>query len=406
MISDSRRKAKPAILAFAPHPWDNHWLSRQQLLTRLAQRGWPVLYSFGPLNWWERKFPRWQNAPWIGSIKPREAGVLVDYPGRWPPIWPKWPAWNQVVMTLHTARLLRALPPNTARIAMLFHPKFEPCLQWLKPNWIAYHVYDVYHLMDDWNPEKSAMESRLVQQADLISASSPGMAQHLPTPGPSRARILPNGADATRFAQAHQLPYPEELRSIPSPKIGYVGNINSKVDLEMITQMAIQHPQWHWVFMGPVYMNGDSPREQKAKSAWEQLLQRPNIHFLGLKSREAIPAYVYHMDVNVICYKIARTQTGEPDDWVVHGYPTKLHEYLATGKPVIAAPQEAIKAFADVVQIAETHAEWKTALTQALSGQGVGTPDARRTTALQNSWESRTDQLEQWLLELTDQLKK
>ncbi|MBF0342064.1 MAG: hypothetical protein HQL95_14040, partial [Magnetococcales bacterium] len=52
MERDSRSNPKPSILAMAPHPWDNHWLSRQQLLTRLAQRGWPVLYSHGPLNWW------------------------------------------------------------------------------------------------------------------------------------------------------------------------------------------------------------------------------------------------------------------------------------------------------------------------------------------------------------------
>ncbi|MBF0294843.1 MAG: glycosyltransferase [Magnetococcales bacterium] len=398
MADDSRRNAPPPILAFAPHPWDNHWLSRQQLLTRLAQRGWPVLYSYGPLHWWKRGTPVWQKAALLGRVERREGGVLVDCPGRFPALWPRWPAWDRRVIALTVARLLRALPdPNAPRIAMLFHPMFEPYLEWLRPERTLYHVYDVYRLMDDWSPDKSVMEERLVARADLITASSPGMARALPGQGPQKARLLPNGADARRFAQvaASLPPCPADLANIPSPRIGYVGNINSKVDLEMIDRVAEHHPGWHWVFLGPVYMNGDREREVTARMRWERLQQRPNIHFLGLKSREETPVYVAHMTVNVICYKIAA------DDWVVHGYPTKLHEYLATGQPVVAAPQEAILAFGDVVTIAATHEEWEAALAKAIAGNGAGTPATRRERALANTWDSRVDLLEGWLMELT-----
>ncbi|MBF0212785.1 MAG: glycosyltransferase [Magnetococcales bacterium] len=401
MEPDSRRNPKPPILALAPHPWDNHWLSRQQLLSRLSSRGWPVTYSHGPLNWWSRHAPVWQRASWLGSVESRESGVQVDCPGRWPFLWDKWPAWNQQVMALHAARLLRsALPHGGKRIVMIFHPLFEPYLQWLKPDWTLYHVYDVYRLMDDWSPAKAAMEARLVARADLITTSSPGMATHLPAPGPTRARVLPNGADALRFASADHAPCPADLMNIPAPRIGYVGNINPKLDLEMITAMTLRHPEWHWVFMGPVYMDGLRDRDRVAKEAWERLRQAPNVHFLGLKSREEIPAYVVHMDVNVICYKIARIEHGAPEDWVVHGYPTKLHEYLATGKPVVAAPQEALWEFSDVMRIASSIDEWETALTQAIAGHGVGTPVSRRARALENTWDSRVDRLEGWLREI------
>ncbi|MBF0181247.1 MAG: glycosyltransferase [Magnetococcales bacterium] len=394
MADDSRRKTPPPILAFAPHPWDNHWLSRQQLLTRLAQRGWPVLYSHGPLHWWKRATPIWRKAPLLGQVEPRECGVLVDRPGRFPALWPKWPAWDRAATALSVARLLHALPDRHGpRIAMLFHPMFEPYLEWLRPTWTLYHVYDVYRLMDDWSPDKSAMEERLVAKADLITASSPGMARALPGLGAQRARLLPNGADARRFAQA-AADCPADLANIPFPRIGYVGNINSKVDLEMIDHVAERHPEWHWVFLGPVYMNGDREREVTARARWERLQQRPNIHYLGLKSREETPACVAHMTVNTICYKIAA------DDWVVHGYPTKLHEYLATGLPVVAAPQEAILAFGDVVAIASTHQEWLAALADAIAGNGAGTPITRRERALANTWDSRVDLLEAWLLEL------
>ncbi|MBF0429596.1 MAG: glycosyltransferase, partial [Magnetococcales bacterium] len=278
--------------------------------------------------------------------------------------------------------------------------QFEPYLQWLKPDWTLYHVYDVYRLMDDWSPEKSAMEARVIDRADLVTAASPGMASNLPSPGLARVRLLPNGADAARFANADHAPCPKDLAAVPSPRIGYVGNINPKVDLEMIAQMAERHPEWHWVFLGAVTMGGQKERVLAAKAAWERLQRLNNIHFLGMKSRADLPAYVVHMDVNVICYKIARIQEGEAEDWVIHGYPTKLHEYLASGKPVVAAPQDAILDFADVVHIASTVDEWESALMQAISGHGVGTPATRRACALENTWEKRVDQLEAWMLEL------
>ncbi|MBF0341211.1 MAG: glycosyltransferase, partial [Magnetococcales bacterium] len=347
-----------------------------------------------------RQSPAWQKAPWLGRIDARESGVRIDRPGRWPFLWDKWPLWNRQVMARHAHRLLHALPRDRPRIVMLFHPLFEPYLAWLQPDRVVYHVYDVYRLMDDWSPAKAAMEARLVARADLISAASPGMALHLPAPGPARARLLPNGADARRFASADQAPCPPDLQAIPGPRIGYVGNINPKVDLEMIRSVAERHPEWHWVFMGPVYMDGLRERDRLAKAAWEGLRRLPNIHHLGLKSREELPAYVVHMAVNVICYRIARVEEGTPEDWVVHGYPTKLHEYLASGRPVVAAPQTALLEFADVIRIATDPDAWEEALGEAIAGHGAGTPASRRARALENTWESRTDQLENWLLEL------
>ncbi|MEO5345954.1 MAG: glycosyltransferase [Magnetococcus sp. YQC-9] len=402
MSNDSRRSPKPVILALAPHPWDTHWLSRQQLLSRLAERGWPVIYSPGPHDWWLRHTPHWQHAPLLGCIESRDTNLMIDIPGRWPCLWDRWPTWSSTVNAWHARRLLRAARLMGDRLhLLLFHPRFESYIELLKPDRIHYHVYDVYRLMGKWSEEQSSRESRLVARADLITVASPGMALHLPEPGPSRSRLLPNGADAHHFASADQAPCPTDLAAIPHPRIGYVGNINPKLDLAMIETIADIHPEWHWVFMGPVTMpDHKKAQESQARIAWDRLKQRENIHFLGLKPREILPAYLVHMDVQVICYKIARVENGTPGDWVVHGYPTKLHEYLATGKPVVVAPQSALLEFADVTAIAETPKEWEKALEEALAGSGPGTPATRRARALQNTWDSRVDQLESWLEEL------
>lgn len=393
---------RPPILAFAPHPWWNHWLSRQQLLSRLGERGWPILYSHGPLSWWQRHSKLWKESDWLGSVVSSDH-ISIDKPGRLPPLWPKWPAWDERVNRYHTNHLLRYLAKRgdlNHLIAFLFYPTYQPLITHLKPRHVVYHVYDVYSLMEDWSAEKTACESSLIHRADLITVSSLGMAKSLSGVGPTKARVLNNGADSHRFLPISKVFCPEDLAAISRPRIGYVGNINPKLDLEMILSVAKQRRQWQWVFLGPVYMDGLQKRDREAKRLWEQCLLQENIHFLGLRSREQMPSYVQHMDVNTICYKISLSEQGDQEDWVVHGYPTKLHEYLAAGKPVVAAAQEAVKCFSSVARIARTPQEWEMAIEEALSQGGVGTVDQRQRIALENTWDKRVDLLESWLIEM------
>lgn len=394
---------RPPIIAFAPHPWWNHWLSRQQLLSRLGARGWPVIYSFGPLNLWERNSRHWQECPWRRRVVARD-NVLVEYPGRILPLWPKFPAWDSWLMRRHALGLRRAIAgygDDKRMIALLFHPTFQPWLQWLQPKHVAYHVFDAYHMMEDWTPERASMEQQLIERAELITTSSAGMALNMPGRGPEKARVLNNGADSVRFLQGEGSPCPPDLAAIPRPRIGYVGSINPKLDLEMLLSVAAARPDLHWVFLGPLYMHGLSERDKIAKEQWLKLLNHPNVHALGRKSAAEMPAYLNNMDIHSICYKIASDARGEPESWVIHGYPTKLHECLATGLPVIAAGQQVIvDNFAHVVRVADTPEEWLGAVDEALNQGGVGTPAKRREVALENTWDKRVDLLEEWLLQM------
>lgn len=384
----------PTLVALAPHAWNDRWLSRQHLLSRLARRGWSVVYSHGPWCWWDREQPWWRTVGWRDRFA-REDGVLVDHPGRWACRWPRWPGWDSAVRGYHAWRIgsLAANPEGV--VLVVFHPSFWPEVRRLNPRWVVYHVYDVYSLMEDWNPAMAAAEAALVERADLITVASPGMGARLPGSGPSRARWLPNGADVAGVVQAAGGRCPEDLAVIPSPRIGYAGTINAKLDLAMLVQVARAKPAWHWVLIGPVRLAGGArSRDREAVEAWQQCQQLSNIHYLGVKPRDQVPGYLYHCEVLTICYRV------EPDDWVVHGYPVKLHECLATGRPVVAAKQEVVRDhFAEVVDIAETPREWEVAIARALVG-GVGDPDQRLQVAQANDWEQRVEVLNAWLLEI------
>jgi glycosyltransferase involved in cell wall biosynthesis len=103
-----------------------------------------------------------------------------------------------------------------------------------------------------------------------------------------------------------------------------------------------------------------------------------------------------HMDVNLICYLI------EDGHWASKGYPLKLNEYLAIGKPVVATPIDAVKRyFGGVVDIATNSEEVAAAIQRALSSGGIATPEERRAVASRNTWDRRVDLLDKWLCDVS-----
>jgi glycosyltransferase involved in cell wall biosynthesis len=97
------------------------------------------------------------------------------------------------------------------------------------------------------------------------------------------------------------------------------------------------------------------------------------------------------MDVNVLCY---RTEVG---GWWTDLSPLKLHEYLAVGKPVVAAALEVLNDLQHVIATANGESEWLEALRDAIEGRGRGTVAQRREVARANDWEEIVDRLDSWL---------
>src|SRR3546814_3716920 len=65
-------------------------MARQHLYTRLARRGWPVVYSTGPQSLWERHSEKWRRGGLLPTFDRVEAGdgavVMVDRPGKGLPL--------------------------------------------------------------------------------------------------------------------------------------------------------------------------------------------------------------------------------------------------------------------------------------------------------------------------------
>lgn len=374
------------IVALAGNAWDNVWMNRQQFLSRLARRH-EILYSMGLWSAWDRASDPFRNASFGGRVYEMN-GVTVDEPPKYLLRQPKIAVLDRLAIAAAARRWRGLLRKNPQRplVAHLFHPIYLPYVAALKPDYVVYQAYDLFRLTAGWTAQLEDWETQLLETADLAIVQSEYAAQELSASVSRAPRVLHNGADYAAFADAVGCAPPADLAAIPRPRIGYAGRINRKLDFSLLAMLAQRQPTHQWVLMG--LQNDLHPDDDAAYRTCQTL---PNVHFLGYKEKKFLPSYVANMDVNVMLYRTSS------DVWARAGYPLKMHEYLATGLPVVSARLQTVEPFQNVLAIADTPDQWEAALLAALHDGGVADPGARQAVARANTWDVRTAQLEQWL---------
>jgi len=378
------------ILAMAPNAWDGPWMNRQQLLSRLAANGAFVVYSTGQWYSWHRHDPAWRAAPAFGGVEHAD-GVRIARAPRWLLRIPRSSRLDRLAIRLE-ARRLRRLLPNAGRAGFtlyVFHPMFQPYAEALQPARLVYHAYDLFALTPEWTAELARQEQWLLEHADLRIASSGITAARLEQRAGRSVQTLPNAADIHRFDRARHEPVPPDLAAIPRPWIGYVGNINIKVDLALIAELAERRPQWQFVLIGQVGVLDNAGCEALARCR-----SMSNVHELDGKAYTEVPGYVAHLDVGLMAYRI------RDNLWTTALEPLKLYEYLAAGRAVVSAGMAAIERFRDVVSVAGSAEEWEHAIAAALNGDGTDF-ERRYAAVAEHDWSARVATLQQWLTGLS-----
>jgi len=194
---------------------------------------------------------------------------------------------------------------------------------------------------------------------------------------------VPMTADFELFSRSRlpETAVPQDLEAVPHPRIGYIGNLNDKVDFALLLELANVRSNWSFVLVGPVNIRGVD-----VLSDFEVLRRLPNVYLLGSKPRESLPNYIKGFDVCTMCYR----QHG----WANSVYPLKLHEYLASGKPCIGSGLASLREFSEVVQIAETPQEWLGAIQFAIDDQDPKRAERRVQVAYENRLETRIELIE------------
>jgi glycosyltransferase involved in cell wall biosynthesis len=364
------------VIALVPEEWGSIWKSRHQLLTRLTKYFHVVWCT--PARWWREKL--WLRELWPrGGLQGGEDtngaasfGITIYHPESWLPVVgrPRFLAHWIERERLRRARMILLERGCRKIILYTWRPDCESALDLINYDLSCYHISDEYTFSEIEQPI-DACEAQLISRADQVFIHSIALLEKKGNLNP-HTTLVPNGVDYRAYETPYSLPI--DLQSIPHPRIGYVGRIKPQLDLALLTELAQRHRGWSFVLVGPQ----DDLGERAVLI--RQLAQMPNVYLLGGKSVSALPAYTQHLDVCMLCYRV--------NDYTKFIYPLKLHEYLATGRPVVGSPIRSLQEFAHVIRLAEGADEWSQAIHESLSSAAYSATqvEARQRVARRHDW--------------------
>jgi UDP-galactopyranose mutase len=217
-------------------------------------------------------------------------------------------------------------------------------------------VSTVYDCMDELAnfrfapPQLLGLERELLAAADIVFTGGYSLFEAKKGRHPN-IHPFPSSVDRAHFAQARATDAaPDDQAMLPRPRFGFYGVVDERMDLDLLAALADAHPEWAIMIVGPV-----------VKIDPADLPGRANIHYLGGKKYEELPAYLGGWDVALMPFAI--------NDSTKFISPTKTPEYLAGGRPVVSTPiTDVIRHYGDLdaVFIAEGAEAFITACEDAL----------------------------------------
>lgn len=263
------------------------------------------------------------------------------------------------------AHLSRVSNPGLCLLALPSRPAVDLAFQ-LRAG--GYQL--VYDLIDDWSDPglgaewfDPAVESRLIEHADLLTASAPDLVRHLERHG-RPVTLLPNAVNARLFGSGSESATPSDLPVGEGPILGYHGSLyGSWFDWAALKAVAEAFPA------ARVVVIGDIPGRHPDLPA--------NVFLLGLKPQIHLPPYVGHFTVGLVPFIVSETTHAVS--------PLKAFEYLAMGVPVAAPPLRALEGL-DGVYTAD-------GLVEAVELALAGPPPDPASVLVEHSWGSRLQRL-------------
>jgi glycosyltransferase involved in cell wall biosynthesis len=310
-----------AIVVFSHLRWDLFYQRPQHIFSRMARR-WRVVFIEEPVPGSDvNELEIFEPAPGVQVWRPHVAGAATGFHDE------------------HLAALQALVEDGMREHAVTDYwlwfctPMALPLASQLRPRGIVYDCMDELSAFRSAPRQLVQRETALFKVADLVFTGGRSIHNAKRSRHPD-VHCLPSGVDAKHFAiagSAHPL-----HADMPRPRLGYCGVIDERINLALLDAIARERPDWNIVMVGPL-----------ANVEAQALPRRDNIHWLGPRSYEELPALISGWDVCLLPFALT--------DATKSISPVQALEYMACGRPLVSTSiRDVVEPFGPVVRIADT----------------------------------------------------
>ena len=247
----------------------------------------------------------------------------------------------------------------------------------------TYHQLSCYHLTEDYrNMEKTLRdeiaykdvaraEDNLEKKVDVVFSVSEHLCNTHKVNNKKTFCII-NGVDFKQYSSAWTLKRKEII-------LGYIGNISSKIELDLLLKLSNEFKTAHIALVGPI--------RKIDTSKLNILKKQKNITFYGKKDVRELPHILSSFSVCLIPFI--------SEDWFVEcSQPLKLFEYMASGKPIVSTYMNCLKDLPDgYVYVSENHKEFIQNVHRAITENNIDLVKKRIEFAGKYDWDIQFEKI-------------
>jgi len=370
------------IICISTSDWKSPWGSRQQIMTRLSEKNRVLFIEYQASFLHLLKYPK----QFCRIFKPHLINVnknlmvyrpLLNLPFRY---------YSTAINLLNQRLLLLQLRYLIRQL------KFTKILLWtFEPTACAIigkvrEGISIYHCIDFFKNEKNIairkkcienMEEGLCKSCNIVLVSTTRLLADKIAFN-KETHLVPSAVDEFFFKIDNlflSTPVLENLKKIKGVRIGFIGTLDDRIDLELIDFIANQHEDWAIILVGPVKNRGLG------------FLRKKNVYLPGYLNSSFIPSCISLFNICIIPYKVNEFTSGIS--------PIKVFEYLSVGKPIVATELPSLRdlEIKNLLKIAKDKPEFVKQIESSLRNDGQEDKKIRIKFAKNNTWQHRVDSI-------------
>jgi len=380
------------IIYFGPDKWNGMWRNRHHLMSQFSIAN-KVLYV-EPVSNLKQIRAQLKNTPFswfhflrnIGAVRTTKIKeqLSIYHSAESLPITRRYP-FEMLTWQIWCANFKRSLTSLGIRRPILWisKPYMHHLCGRLDEKMTIYHVVDEYLAYTDVTPERrlkgSVAEKKMLRKADLVIVVSKSLFQSKSVFN-KQTHMVPNAVDyhAYEAITKRKGVEPADIASIPRPIAGYSGLISNRLNIELMIKLAQENAGLSLALIGKIDRAG-------CENGIAELLQLPNVFYLGLKKIVDVPRYVHAFDVCILPYR--------ENDETKNLSALKLYDYMATGKPIVTSRFPEAFSYREIISICGSKQEFIDRINDALEDDGNLLGAKRKQVAAANTWDARAEQI-------------